>query len=49
MAIINSPPTDKSLKEIVETPGFGTRFYMSRVLKKITGESPAIYRRKHRG
>ena len=41
--------TDKSLDEIAETTGFGTRFYMSRVFKKITGESPATYRRKHRG
>ena len=41
--------TDKSLEEIAETTGFGTRFYMSRVFKKITGESPATYRRKHRG
>jgi AraC-like DNA-binding protein len=40
--------TDKSLDEIAETTGFGTRFYMSRVFKKITGESPAAYRRKHR-
>ena len=41
--------TDKSLDEIAETTGLGTRFYMSRVFKKITGESPASYRRKHRG
>lgn len=40
--------TDKSLDEIAETTGLGTRFYMSRVFKKITGESPASYRRKHR-
>ena len=40
--------TNKSLEEIAETTGFGTRFYMSRVFKKITGESPASYRRKHR-
>jgi AraC-like DNA-binding protein len=40
--------TNKSLDEIAETTGFGTRFYMSRVFKKITGESPAAYRRKNR-
>lgn len=40
--------TNKNLEEIAETTGFGTRFYMSRVFKKITGESPARYRRKHR-
>lgn len=41
--------TNKSLDEIAEATGLGTRFYLSRVFKKITGESPAAYRRKHRG
>jgi AraC-like DNA-binding protein len=40
--------TDKSLDEIAEATGLGTRFYLSRVFKKTTGESPASYRRKHR-
>lgn len=40
---------EKSLDETAETTGPGTRFYLSRVLKKTTGESPASYRRKHRG
>jgi AraC family transcriptional regulator, arabinose operon regulatory protein len=39
---------NKSIDEIAEACGFGTRFYLSRVFKKITGESPAAYRRKHR-
>lgn len=40
--------TDKSLDEIAEATGLGTRFYMGRVFKKTTGESPASYRRRHR-
>ena len=40
--------TRKSLDEIAEKTGFVNRFYMSRVFKKITRESPAAYRKKHR-
>ena len=40
--------TNESLDEIAEKTGFVNRFYMSRVFKKVTKESPAAYRRKHR-
>lgn len=40
--------TSKSLDEIAEKTGFVNRFYMSRVFKKVTRESPAAYRKKHR-
>ena len=40
--------TEKSLDEIAEATGFGSRFYMGRAFKKTTGETPAAYRRKHR-
>lgn len=40
--------TRKTLDEIAENTGFVNRFYMSRVFKKVTRESPAAYRRKHR-
>jgi tetrahydromethanopterin S-methyltransferase subunit G len=36
------------LDEIAEKTGFVNRFYMSRVFKKVTKESPAAYRKKHR-
>lgn len=40
--------TNQSLDDIAEKTGFVNRFYMSRVFKKLTQESPAAYRRKHR-
>lgn len=40
--------TQDTLDDIAEKTGFVNRFYLSRVFKKVTKESPAAYRRKHR-
>lgn len=40
--------TQDTIDDIAEKTGFVNRFYMSRVFKKVTKESPAAYRRKHR-
>ena len=39
--------TDMSLDEIAEKSGFPNRAYLSRVFKRVTGESPAEFRRRH--
>jgi AraC-like DNA-binding protein len=39
--------TDATIEEIAERTGFPNRFYLSRVFKRITGESPARFRRRH--
>jgi AraC family transcriptional regulator, arabinose operon regulatory protein len=39
--------TDAKIEQIAETTGFPNRAYLSRVFKKITGESPARFRRRH--
>lgn len=39
--------TDASIDEVAERAGFPNRFYLSRVFKKITGEPPAEFRRRH--
>lgn len=39
--------TDLTMDEIAEATGFPNRYYMSRVFKKIVGESPARFRRAH--
>ena len=39
--------THASIDEVAEKTGFANRFYLSRVFKKITGESPAEFRRRH--
>ena len=36
-----------SIDEIAEKTGFPNRAYFSRVFKRVTGESPAAFRRKH--
>lgn len=40
--------TDQTLEAIADLTGFPNRAYFSRVFKKITDESPARFRRKHR-
>lgn len=40
--------TNETLDCIAEKTGFVNRFYMSRVFKMVTKESPAAYRRKYR-
>ena len=39
--------TDATVDEVAEKTGFPNRFYLSRVFKKITGESPAEFRHRH--
>lgn len=39
--------TDESLEEIAAKTGFPNRHYLSRVFKKMTGDSPAHFRREH--
>jgi AraC family transcriptional regulator of arabinose operon len=39
--------TPLSIEEIAERAGFANRHYFSRVFKRITGDSPAHFRRKH--
>jgi AraC family transcriptional regulator, arabinose operon regulatory protein len=39
--------TDSSIDEVAEKTGFPNRFYLSRVFKKITGQSPAEFRHRH--
>ena len=39
--------TNLTLDEVGEQAGFPNRFYLSRVFNKITGQSPAEFRRKH--
>jgi AraC-like DNA-binding protein len=39
--------TDTSIDEVAEKTGFPNRFYLSRVFKKITGQSPAEFRARH--
>jgi AraC-like DNA-binding protein len=39
--------TDRSLEEIAERTGFPNRYYLSRVFKRLTGDSPAHFRDKH--
>jgi transcriptional regulator GlxA family with amidase domain len=39
--------TDQSLDEIAERAGFPDRYYMSRVFKRVLGDSPAHFRRRH--
>ena len=41
--------TSESIDLIAEKTGFPNRAYLSRVFKRITGESPAQFRRQHRG
>jgi len=40
--------TSDSIDEIAAATGFPNRAYLSRVFKKVTGESPAAFRRSHR-
>ena len=40
--------TDQTLEAIADLTGFPNRAYFSRVFKKVTDESPARFRRKHR-
>lgn len=40
--------TNDSIDSIAESMGFPGRAYFSRVFKKVTGESPAAFRRTHR-
>lgn len=40
--------TETSIEDIAERTGFPDRAYFSRVFKKLTSESPAAFRRKHR-
>ena len=42
-------PTDVTLDEAAEQPGFPNRYYLSRVFKRITGQSPAEFRRRRHG
>lgn len=39
--------TTLSLGEIAERSGFESHFYLSRIFKKLTGHSPARYRKQH--
>lgn len=39
--------TNDSIDIIAEETGFANRAYFSRVFKRVTGESPAMFRRKH--
>jgi AraC family transcriptional regulator, arabinose operon regulatory protein len=39
--------TDAKIDDIAERTGFPNRAYLSRVFKKVTGESPAQFRRRH--
>lgn len=39
--------TDTTIDDIATRSGFSNRFYLSRVFKKITGESPAEFRGRH--
>ncbi len=41
--------TDARIEEIAERTGFPNRAYLSRVFKRVTGESPAEFRRRHGG
>jgi AraC family transcriptional regulator, arabinose operon regulatory protein len=41
--------TDESLEEIAARTGFANRHYLSRMFKKVTGDSPAHFRHKHGG
>jgi AraC family transcriptional regulator, arabinose operon regulatory protein len=41
--------TDARIDEIAERTGFPNRAYLSRVFRRITGESPAQFRRRHGG
>jgi AraC-like DNA-binding protein len=40
--------SDAKIEEIAESTGLANRAYLSRVFKRITGESPAEFRRQHR-
>jgi AraC family transcriptional regulator, arabinose operon regulatory protein len=40
--------TDQTIDSIADETGFPNRAYFSRVFKKVTGESPALFRHKHR-
>jgi len=39
--------TTESLESIAEKTGFPNRYYLSRVFKRLTGDSPAHFRRQH--
>jgi AraC family transcriptional regulator, arabinose operon regulatory protein len=39
--------TDVRIEEVAERTGFPNRAYLSRVFKRITGQSPAEFRRRH--
>lgn len=39
--------TDVRIEEIAERTGFPNRAYLSRVFRRVTGESPAEFRRRH--
>jgi len=39
--------TDVTIDEVAEATGFPNRYYLSRVFKKITGQSPAEFRQRH--
>lgn len=39
--------TDATIDEVAEKTGFPNRYYLSRVFKKITGQSPAEFRHRH--
>ena len=39
--------TDRTIDDIAEATGFPNRAYLSRVFKKITGESPGEFRHRH--
>jgi AraC family transcriptional regulator, arabinose operon regulatory protein len=41
--------TTRSLEEIAGQTGFANRHYLSRMFKKVTGDSPAHFRRTHGG
>ncbi|UQZ36854.1 hypothetical protein C2I18_26980 [Paenibacillus sp. PK3_47] len=38
--------TDSALKEIAERVGYGDVYYFSRLFKKVTGNSPSVYKEK---
>jgi iron complex transport system substrate-binding protein len=44
--LVNS---EASLEAIAEKTGFPNRHYLSRMFKKLTGQSPADFRHKHGG
>jgi transcriptional regulator GlxA family with amidase domain len=39
--------TNRTLEEIADLTGFPDRYYLSRVFKRVIGDSPARFRRRH--